>query len=86
MHTCDCGSDDWGLNRLATDDDEGKAEPGKPNPPPSPCPVAVKPEEETLPNMLPVPGGGGKVRFCCSPALGITTRHDMYRDKIGVVR
>ena len=55
---------------MATDDDDGRAEPGKLNPPP-------KPEEEVVPNMLPVPGGGGKVRFCCSPVPGMTAQHGM---------
>ena len=68
VHTCDCGSD--GLKRLATDDVDGRAEPGKPSPPP-------KPEVEVVPNMLPVPGGGGNVRFCCSPEPGTTAQDGM---------
>ena len=62
---------------MATEDDDDRALPANPNPPPSPGPVAVVPDEAMLPNMLPVPGGGGKVNCCCSPEPGITSRYGM---------
>ena len=61
---------------MATDDDEDRAVPVKPNPAPSPDPVAVL-EDAMLPNILPVPGGGGKVRCCCRPDPGMASPYDI---------